>query len=414
MMPYRFRAMALVRAAASVGTLLLLGAACDGSPAAGQIRLRPIENTPAGPDGRLTYTTPNTMRLSGPNVFAAAAAITQATYGATHHEDRPHAVTLVLADRPADAMLAASRITHFPVNSPVLYVNPDGIPAETLAELKRLRPDGNTYDRKVQVYLVGPISSRVEREVRERLGYRTRAFRIADPFALSEALDNWAAAVHGDHPDEVAIVQFDQLATGLPVVAWNAHMGDGLLFVRGDSIPAPTRRSLARRFNGEAFIYLFGDASVISDRVKSELAAFGHVQRIPGRDAYEISVNFAGYRDAGINQGFWVRSSQRDFGWGIAEAGHNFIFANPEDWQQAVSGSLLAHMGKHGPMILLRPGQISEQAVRYLQMVQPSASPPDDQLSNHGWILGDIRAISWSIQADIDGLLDIRPPGVSR
>src|SRR5690606_5897183 len=69
--------------------------------------------------------TPNTTRLWGPTAYATATAITQATYPATHHEDRPHAVILVRADREADAMLAAARVTHHPVNAPVLYVDAD-------------------------------------------------------------------------------------------------------------------------------------------------------------------------------------------------------------------------------------------------------------------------------------------------
>lgn len=369
---------------------------------------QPTASVAVDANGRITYTTPNTMRLAGPNLYAAATAITQATYGATHHEDRPHAVSLVRADRMADAMLAASRITHFPVNAPVLYVDEDRLPPETLAELERLGPDGNTYDRKVQVYLVGPISQRVEREVEDKLGYKTRAFRSADPFLLSEELDTWAAAVHADHPDEVVIVQYDQLATGLPAVAWNAHMGHGLLFVRGDSVPTPTRRALSRRFRDEAFIYLFGDESVISERVKRELARYGHVQRVPGRDPYEISVVFAGYRDAGLNQGYWIGASSRDFGWGIAEAGHNFTFANPDDWQQAVTGSLLSHLGKHGPMVLVRPDGPNETARPYFEMVRPTAGAPDDELDNHGWILGDTRWITWTAQADIDLMLEAR------
>jgi hypothetical protein len=368
---------------------------------------RADQRVPSPGDGRLTYTTPNTVRVWGPNVYAAATAITQLTYGATHHEDRPHAVTLVRADRQADAMLAASRITHFPVNSPVLYVDADRLPPETLAELRRLGPDGTTYDRKVQVYLVGPISERVEREVRRALGYNTRAFRITDPFLLSEALDTWAAAVHADHPDEVALVQYRQLATGLPTVAWNAHMGHGLLFVDGDSVPVATRRALERRFGG-AFVYLFGDTTIISARVQRELAAYGTVQRVPGRDPNEISVVFAGYRDAGLNQGRWIGFSTRDFGWGIAEAGHNFTFVNPDDWQLAVTGSLLSHMGKHGPMVLVGPGPLPEGTVRYLEMVRPFAGAPSDQLNNHGWVLGDTRRIAWATQADIDGLLESR------
>ena len=363
------------------------------------------------PDGRITYTTPNTMRLSGPNIYAAASAITQVTYGATHHEDRPHAITLVRADREADAILAASRITHFPVNSPVLYVDADRLPPDTLSEMKRLGPDGNTYDFGVQVYLVGGISERVEREVQDKLGFKTRAFRIDDPYLLSEELDTWAADVHTDHPDEVIIIQHNQPATGLPAAAWNAHMGHGLFFVHGEVVPDPTKRALSRRFRGEAFIYLFGDTSIISDRVARELAAYGHVQRLPGRDAFEISVNFAGFRDAGMNQGYWIDWFSRDFGWGIAEAGHNYIFANPDDWQLAVTGSLLSHMGKHGPMILVRPEGLDEKTVRYLEMVKPFEGAVNDQLNNHGWILGGTNRISWSAQADIDLLLEPRSGG---
>jgi hypothetical protein len=134
-------------------------------PGAGAAQAPPA---PVTEEARLTYTTPNTIRLAGPNPYAAATAVTQTTYGATHHEDRPHAVTLVRADRQADAMLAASRITHFPVNSPTLYVDADRLPPETLDEMKRLGPDGNTYDYNVQVYLVGPISESVEHEVKDK------------------------------------------------------------------------------------------------------------------------------------------------------------------------------------------------------------------------------------------------------
>ncbi|HKQ52211.1 MAG TPA: hypothetical protein VJT74_07585, partial [Pyrinomonadaceae bacterium] len=231
-------------------------------------------------------------------------------------------------------------------------------------------------------------------------------FRTDDPFALSEELDTWAADVHTDHPDEVVIVQYDQLNTGLPAVAWNAHMGHGLFFVQGDTIPDATRRALTRRFRGEAFIYLFGDPSLISEKVARELAAYGHVQRVPGRDAYATSVNFAGFRDSGVNQGYWIDWWQRDFGWGIAEAGHNFTFVNPEDWQQAVTGSLLSHMGKHGPMILVGPEGLSDGAARYLEMVRPTWGAANDQLNNHGWILGGTDRIGWAAQADIDLLLE--------
>jgi hypothetical protein len=342
--------------------------------------------------------TPNTTRLVRP------VAVTQATYAATHHKDRPHAVALVRNDRQADAMLAASRVTHFPVNAPVLFVDADGLPSETRAEIERLAPDGNTYDRKVQAYLVGPIGAAVRRDL-EAMGLHVRAFSSADPFELSEELDRWAADVHADHPDEVAIVQYQHLVTGLPAVAWNAHMGSALLFVDGETIPDATRRALDRRFGGEAYIYLFGDSSVISDHVAAELARHGHVQRIRGANPSEIAVAFAGYRDAGINQGYWLFSSTRDFGWGLAEPGHNFTFVNPADWQLAVTGSLLSHLGKHGPMLLLPNGAIDDVTRRYLESVKPHGRSVRDELVNHGWILGTTTSIARDVQGDLDLLL---------
>lgn len=363
-----------------------------------------IAGTGAG-TGRTEYITPNTVRLSGLSPYAQATAITQSTYAATQHEDRPHAITLVRADRPADAMLAAARVTHFPVNSPVLYVDADRIPPETLAELRRLGPDGNTYDNGVQVYLVGAISPAVEREVQTRLGYRTRAFRVDDPIRLSEMLDTWAAAVHADHPDAVAVVQLRALATGFPAVTWNAHMGDGFVFVDGATIPPATRRILRRRFAGKAFIYLIGDTSVIPDSVARSLARYGHVQRVEGRTPSEIAVAFARFRDAGLNQGRWIGFSLRDFGWGLAEAGHNFVIVNPANWHAAVTGSLLSHMGKHGPLLFAGTAGVDSATAQYIASMRPSAAAPRDQLTNHAWILGPVSSISWAAQADLDLML---------
>lgn len=399
------RRTSVVMVGLAVGALLL-GWRDFGIPAT-NAQLTPLNNVFDGSHGgdRMAYITPNTVRLAGSSPYSSAIAVTQATYGATQHEDRPHAITLVRADRPADAMLAAARVTHFPVNSPVLYVDADRIPPETLAEMRRLGPDGNTYDNGVQVYLVGAISPAVERQVQIQLRYKTRAFRVDDPTLLSEVLDTWTAAVHTDHPDAVAIVQLRSLATGLPVISWDAHMGDGLAFVDGRTVPAATVRQLRRRFFGEAYMYLMGDTTVISDSIARALAHYGHVQRIKGSTPAEIAVAFAQFRDAGLNQGHWIGWSSRDFGWGITEAGHNFTIVNPADWHAAVAGSLLSHMGKHGPMLFSSETGLDSVTARYIASVRPPSAAPRDQLTNHAWILGPVGDISWPAQADIDLLL---------
>ena len=91
--------------------------------------------------------------------------------------------------------------------------------------------------------------------------------------------------------------------------------------------------------------------------------------------------------------------------------GHNVVFVDADDWQLAVTRSLPAHMGKHGPMILLRSGRLSEDVVRRLGSVQLTEGAPDDQLLNHGWILGDTARISWAQQADLDLLPRAPSPG---
>lgn len=349
--------------------------------------------------------TPNTVRLGGHTPFQQAIAITQATYPATVDGARPHAVILVRVDRQAEAMAAASRLTHFPTNAPVLYAEEDRIPPETLEEIRRLDPDGSAYDANIQLYLVGDFNPRVSRLLREEMRLNVREFRANHPAELAEQLDRWSTTVHGTRPQPVAIVQLRNLATGLPVVAWNAHMGHAIAFVDGEVIPEATHRMLQQRWRGESFMYVMGSEGVISPAVQQELARYGHVQRIDGADAYSVSVSFAGFRDAGRTSGFGPGTWPRDFGWGIAEAGHNFTFVRPEDWQAAVTGSVLSHLGKHGPMLLVRSNGVPEPVRRYLDAIRPSLTVPKDQLLNHGWVLGAPSAIGSQAQSQIEGLL---------
>lgn len=60
------------------------------------------------------------------------------------------------------------------------------------------------------------------------------------------------------------------------------------------------------RFPGgfaEKRLFTFSETRPSSPRVSRSRAAYIHVQRVGGHDAYEISVTFAGFRDAGMNEG---------------------------------------------------------------------------------------------------------------
>jgi hypothetical protein len=200
----------------------------------------------------------------------------------------------------ATAFTAMSRITHMPVNAPLLYLDRNGrLPADTRREMRRLRPDGVMQDGQTQVYIAGRFDPSVVREVERELGYKTRTFPARNPVELAELLDRWQSALKSDHEDEVIISSIDHpqgIAHGIGAMGWNAHMGKGFAWVYRDSIPDATRRILRRRLGG-AYIYITGGDDVVSADVARELARYGVVRRIRGPDVYATNAVNAGFKD---------------------------------------------------------------------------------------------------------------------
>lgn len=371
--------------------------------------LLPREQPGAMPslDEDRTLNTVNTTRIGSDDPVETAVAVAQIVYPATEAENTPGAVILARRDRLPEAFLAVSRATHFPINAPLLYVDADGLPALTRDELLRLEPEGVAMDGNTQVYLVGDIGAAVREEI-EALGYRVRALTAADPIALSEVLDTWTSTLHGDHENVVAVANLDRLEPAIPSAFWNAHAGDGLVFVTDDGIPETTRRILERRAHGP-WLYLFGDQTVISNETARELAQYGTVTRIPKADPSAASAFFADFGDSGEDWGFWVDKSVRDFGWDNGDAGRNAIFVNldgPGGWANALNATTLSHMGKHGPALVVDQNDLPTEIESYLRDIQPYPTAPQEQLLNHGWIIGGEGTISWENQARIDLLLE--------
>lgn len=346
-----------------------------------------------------------TTRFAGQNVYETAVTLAQATFPATSHANQPGAIILARADNKPELMAAVSLI-HHPIDAPILFVDQDRLPPETSIALARFHPEGITFDRKVQVLVVGSISESVVQEV-EALGLRVRHIQgdTDDPASLAAAVDDYRASLHADHPDVVVVASLDEPDFALPALSFAAHMPTGFAFVTRDGIPEATRGLLSRRF-GPTFMYLMGPESAISASVARELAQYGHVQRLSAPDPYALSAYFAGYRDSGQDFGYWIGRKARDFGWGIAEPGHNFTFVNPDDWATGLAATVLSHRGKHGPILLVQPDSVPDPVRRYLdQVVRPYQAAPYDQLFNHGSIVGGTDAISLRVQGELDALL---------
>lgn len=352
--------------------------------------------------------TANTVRLPGRTPEEQAIILTQTVYPATREDNAVGAIILCPPDEEI-AFTAMNRITHMPVNAPLLYLTEDGeISEATLREMRRLRPDGVLQDERTDVYAVNVPEEEIVK-VKEMLGYRVRSFNQTDPVLLAELLDRWQAALKSDFPDEVVLSAIDHpdgIKHGMGAMGWNAHMGRGFAWVYRDSIPQATQEILQRRFwKYDTYIYLTGGPDVISDRVAQQLARYGLVRRIYGDNVYASNTVNAGYKDFGRNLGWWWNWIPRGFGWGIAQAGHNFIIGNADNVLGVIPAAVLGHMGKHGPILLVSQDSVPKAVQDYLTMVKPFATGPQETILNFGWIIGNEDQVTFKVQQDIDLLL---------
>ncbi len=393
--------------AALFGLLPLLLTGCGDTAGDAVLDLAPFQER--------ALATAHTTRLPAGDPETQAIVIAQAVYAATREENAVGAIILARQDA-AEAFTAMHRITHMPINAPLLYLDSDGLPSEAvLREMRRLRPDGVPFDGKTQVYVVGRVDEQVRHIVEDQLNYKVRVLRADDPVALAELLDAWQAAVKADHPDEVVISAIDHpdgMAHGIGAMGWNAHMGRGFAWVYRNAVPEATRRILNRRYgDGGAYIYLTGGPEVISDEVARELSQYGLVRRIHGPTVFESNTVNAGYKDFGRDFGWWWGWEPRDFGWGISQAGHNFIVGSRDDLLGLIPAAVLGHMGKHGPLLLVGSNEVPDAVTDYLEMVRPFPSGPTHSIFNHAWIIGDEARVAWPVQQAIDRLL--RPSGMA-
>ncbi|WP_459191895.1 cell wall-binding repeat-containing protein [Halosimplex sp. J119] len=354
-----------------------------------------------------------TTRLAGESIYETAAAFAQNVYTAINEHTRPGALILV-NDEVIEASLPGVGMIHHPIDGAVLLTRSGELPRATRDEIERARPEGVGMDDNVQVYLIGGeryVGASVREEV-ESMGMTVRRIPGSDPVSVAANVDQYVSSMHGNHEDEVLIASRDAPRRAVPVQSWNAHAGDGFLWVDSDGIPEATAEQLDARYE-YAYMYLLGDEDAISPAVARDLGQFGHVTRVPdATDPYSLSASWAGFKDIGRNQGWWFGEWSRNVGWGLAEPGHNVIVANPDRWQTALPASVESHRGKHGPMLAVRPEEVPTPVENYLaKFFQPTEAAPYDRKYNHAWIVGPQDSVGRGVQADIHGLLEETDPG---
>jgi ell wall binding domain 2 (CWB2) len=333
------------------------------------------------------FATKNTTRVGGADPIADAAGVAQAIFTARSDDTRPTSVTLVDA-KDWRAAISAAQLMSPPLRSPILLSDGEDMPDATKSALDELGPTGAAKAGNAQVIRIGKTA--------KPAGSRTTDVEGADPAALAEAIDRLHTAAAGAPSRAVVVAPSSAPEFAMPAAGWAAKAGDPVLWSDKDSIPAATKAAI--NAHRRPRIYVLGPASVISDAVVKQLGELGTTRRISGAEPVANAIAFARFTDG-------------RFGWNAVDPGHGLVFASTQRPADAAAAAPLSASGTYGPLLLLTEANVLPRPLQeYLLDVQPGYDDdPVRGVYNHGWIVGDEKAISVDVQSRIDALLEIQP-----
>ncbi len=390
-------------------------------------------------------TTKNTTRLGGANPVADAAAVALATYPGLTPATRPQAVVLV-DDRDWPAALAAAALASAPLRAPILYSEGSTLPALSTQALAALKPTGSALLGGAQVIAVGAAVAPAGYRTDTLSGRSTSSAGAAPggkpsgttgststsgegspgteagasgPAAVAAQVERLVAILHGGRPHRVIVVGADgPPALAMPAAGLAAESGAPILPVDTAGIPRATRRVLARL--RRPVIYAVGPPAAVSHVVLAKLARFGSVRPIyPTPGANGATGPGTSGADPVDNAIAVARYSDGPFGWGVEQPGHGLVFASASRPLDAPAAAPLSANGDYAPLLLLEaPNQVPKALREYLSDIQPAyTDAPEYQpvhgAYNHGWLIGDEAAITATVQAELDAMLEIAPQGAA-
>ena len=333
------------------------------------------------------FATKNTTRVSGADPVADAAGVALATSPATGGIEGPPAVSLVAED-DWPASIAASSLVAEPVGAPILLSGPDEVPDLTLTALTSLAPQGSSETDDKQLFRFGDALAPE--------GLRAQNVEGSNPAEIAAAAAAARERLTGEKPEHVVLASSDRPEFAMPAAAWAARSGDPVLFVQSDSVPTPTLEAL-RKLQGVP-IYVLGPEPVVSNDVLDQIAkeAKSKPKRIGEDDAVSNSIAFARYSDG-------------SFGWNITDPGHGVVLANATRPSDAGAAAPLSASCKWGPLLLTDNANVLPAPIEgYLLDIKPGyVDDPTRALYNHAWLIGDAKAISVDVQAQVDELLEL-------
>jgi hypothetical protein len=346
-----------------------------------------------------TLATKNTTRVAGADPIADAAGVALAVYPSAGQGTHPSAVTLAPTN-DWEAALASAVLMAPPVRAPILLADSSSIPSASADALSALAPNGSGSVGGAQVIRVGDVA--------KASGFRSASITGKDPYSLAAAIDRFSSAAHGSTSTTVVIASADNPAFAMPAAGWAAESGDPILFVNSTGVPGPTRQALLSHQRPR--MYVLGPASVIPESVVAVLRKYGPVKRISATDPPSSSVAFAEYRDPPCVYSQPCAHVPGSFGWAMRSPGHGYVLLNLHRPLDAAAAAPLSASGDYGPQLLVdNPSTLPTSVLNFfLNYATPGYTQegPTAAVYNHGWVIGDGSAISVSVQAQMDSLLE--------
>jgi putative cell wall-binding protein len=231
---------------------------------------------------------PEFKRVDGKDRYEVAVnsniAMVEALQENVHDGFDPTGRTIVISSGTqfADALgagaYAANKVYSF-------FLTPSaGLTQQTIDRIRQLQPK--------QAVIVGgtsSVSTHVEKQLRD-LSIGVSRIDGKDRYEVATGI----ASKFKTSGDTAIIASGQDFADALSVSAVSGRHNMPLLLTTAKSLPASVVTFLKNHPNYTKFVIVGGPGSV-SDNVASQLAAFGKVTRIGGKDRYEVAVNVAKY-----------------------------------------------------------------------------------------------------------------------
>jgi hypothetical protein len=347
--------------------------------------------------------TKNTTRVDGGDPIVDAAGVALAEYPSTGGGTHPSVVVLAPTDSWQGA-IAASVFASAPLRAPILLAGSSSLPSATKDALDALNPIGSGQVSGAQVIRVGDVPSLPG-------GERSAHISGSDPFSLAAGVDRFVSAVTGQPSPDVVVASADSPAYAMPAAGWAAESGNPILFVSRSGVPSATRQALLS--HRRPHIYVLGPTSVVSKSVAKQLSKYGSVKRVSAGDPSANSVAFAIYRDPPCTKGQACAHVPGSFGWALRSPGHGYVLLNQSRPLDAAASAPLSASGSYGVQLVLDSAAKLPSSILnfFLNYATPgfTAEGPTAAVYNHAWVIGNQQAVSVSVQAQVDSLLEAVP-----